>query len=116
MNNFPVVFNKKIYELKFMKPLENEAYAIIFEKVWAVIRKGYKNIDGGNSTEVYKEVLGDCYEEFFNEKMKVFDLNQLDNYNNYYTIMQTKKSDELWIKYLDYYNYSKINPKKVFEI
>ena len=41
LNKFP--YDKVSKQLIFMKPLEKEAYAIIFEKVWAVIRKGYKN-------------------------------------------------------------------------
>ena len=35
-NNYP-----QFPELRFMKPLEKEAYGIILEKVWAVIREGY---------------------------------------------------------------------------
>ena len=47
-NNFP----QKNQTLQFMKPLEKEAYAIIFEKVWAVVRGGFKHLDGGTTYEV----------------------------------------------------------------
>ena len=48
-NDFPINDNS---ELRFMKPLENEAYAIILEKAWAAIVGGYKNINGGNAYNV----------------------------------------------------------------
>ena len=70
LNNFPV----KEKELIFMKPLENEAYAIIFEKVWAVVRGGYKKIDNGKSCEVFNEVLGTNSKYLHNDNMKVCDL------------------------------------------
>ena len=54
-NNFPID-NKS--ELKFMKPLENEAYAIILEKAWAAIRGGYNKINGGRAYKVLNQLLG----------------------------------------------------------
>ena len=62
-----------------MKPLEKEAYAIIFEKVWAVIRKGgYKKIDGGYTYEVLNRVFGTDATYLYNDNMKVFDLDPND--------------------------------------
>ena len=62
-----------------MEPLEKEAYAIIFEKVWAVIRKGgYENINGGYTYEVLNRVLGTDAKYLYNDNMKVFDLDPKD--------------------------------------
>ena len=126
LNQFPIYYTNSYYfdkfafdnfrgyaELKFMKPLEKEAYAIIFEKVWAVIRGGYNKLDGGKSKEVFKEVFGKSSQHFYNEKMKVFDLEigpiRLQE------IIHTKKSDEYWIKAKIPFENNLINPKNVFE-
>ena len=66
-NKFPVEKN----ELKFMKPLENEAYAIILEKAWAAIVGGYKNIDGGRAYNVLNNLLGTSCKCVYNEKMEI---------------------------------------------
>ena len=78
LNNFPV----KEKELIYMKPLENEAYAIIFEKIWAVVKGGYKKINGGQSYEVFNKVLGTNSKYLHNDKMKVCDLDP-ENYIQY---------------------------------
>jgi hypothetical protein len=70
LNNFPV----EKEELKFMKPLNNEAYAIIFEKVCAVKRGGYNKIEGGKSCDVFNDVLGTSSKYLHNDNMKVCDL------------------------------------------
>ena len=54
-NKFPIESN---FNLKFMKPLENEAYGIILEKAWASLVGGYKNIDGGRAYKVLNKLLG----------------------------------------------------------
>ena len=71
-NMFPIEKNN---DLKFMKPLEKEAYGIIFEKVWAVIRGGYEQIDGGHGSEVLNKVLGTSSKDLFNKKMGKFEIN-----------------------------------------
>ena len=70
-NMFPTENNNN---LKFMKPLEKEAYAIIFEKVWAVIRGGYEQIDGGKGFEVLNKVLGTFSKDLINKKMGKFEI------------------------------------------
>ena len=80
-----------------MEPLEKEAYAIIFEKVWAVIRKGgYKKIDGGYTYEVLNRVLGTDATYLYNDNMKVFDLDP----NDYIKSMEKigEKNDESYEK------------------
>ena len=54
-NDFPI--NNKS-GLEFMKPLENEAYAIILEKAWAAIRGGYNKINKGRAFKVLNKLLG----------------------------------------------------------
>ena len=54
-NKFPIESN---FNLKLMKPLENEAYGIILEKAWASLVGGYKNIDGGRAYKVLNKLLG----------------------------------------------------------
>ena len=86
LNSFPVVEK----ELKFMKPKENEAFAIIFEKAIAGKKGGYKNSVGGKSCEVLDLVLGTTTKYVHNDKMKVFDLDT-EKYIQYNS--QTNVSD-----------------------
>ena len=67
-NEFPVDKND---DLIFMKPLENEAYAIILEKAWSAIVGGYKNINGGRAYKVLNKLLGTSCRCIYNEKMEV---------------------------------------------
>ena len=67
-NDFPI--NNKS-GLEFMKPLENEAYAIILEKAWAAIRGGYNKIKGGRAFKVLNKLFGTKCKCIFNEKMEV---------------------------------------------
>ena len=67
-NKFPIDSKSNLI---FMKPLENEAYAIILEKAWASIVGGYKNIDGGRAYEVLNKILGTSCKCIYNEKMEV---------------------------------------------
>ena len=96
LNQFPRDTDAKIPILKFIKPLEKEAYAIIFEKVWAVIRKGYCNINGGHSKEVFEKVLAGFSQIMYNNKMNIFDLKIHSETKQ--QIIHSKKSDEYWIK------------------
>ena len=54
-----------------MKPLENEAYAIILEKAWAAIRGGYNKINGGRAFKVLNQLLGTKCKCIYNEKMEI---------------------------------------------
>ena len=111
-NNFPVENGK----LKFLKPLEKEAYAIIFEKVWAVIRGGYNKIEGGNSFEVFKKVLGKSSDFFLNENMKVFDIdNNSKTYRDKIFIENIKKSDIYWKNKISKMTNNNINSKNIYE-
>ena len=83
-NDFPVNNNN---DLLFMKPLENEAYAIILEKAWAAIRKGYKNIEGGFGYKVLKALLGPSCSCIFNAKMEVL--------TNKYRDLEKKRIEEI---------------------
>ena len=139
-NNFPtecicdLKFNLK-FILKFMKPLENEAYGIIFEKVWAVIRGGYKFLDGGHEYDVLNKLLGTNCTDLYNKNMGIFslDINAYaqkmndGSFNNipkmsYQEIIQKvqekQESDKLWIqKIINIKDEAlKIEPKKVFEL
>ena len=114
LNQFPRDTDAKIPILKFIKPLEKEAYAIIFEKVWAVIRKGYCNINGGHSKEVFEKVLAGFSQIMYNNKMNIFDLKIHSETKQ--QIIHSKKSDEFWIKKIICLENNKINPKDVFEI
>lgn len=67
-NQFPVDYKS---DLVFMKPLENEAYAIILEKAWAAITGGYKKIDGGRAFKVLNKILGTTCKCIYNEKMEI---------------------------------------------
>ena len=67
-NKFPID-NKS--DLKFMKPLENEAFAIILEKAWAAIVGGYKKINGGRSYEVLNKLFGTSCGRMYNSKMEI---------------------------------------------
>ena len=67
-NKFPID-NK--YDLKFMKPLENESFAIILEKAWAAIVGGYKKINGGRSYEVLNKLFGTSCGRMYNSKMEI---------------------------------------------
>ena len=67
-NDFPINDNS---ELRFMKPLENEAYAIILEKAWAAIVGGYKNINGGNAYNVLNKLLGTSCRCIYNKNMEI---------------------------------------------
>ena len=130
LNNFPV----ENEELKYMKPLENEAYAIIFEKVWASKRGGYNKINGGKSCEVFNYVLGTSSNYLHNDNMKVSDLDaktyreyqrksnvsdkdikDIEDYNK--TIKKVKKSDIKMIKTLNKKKYEnqKIESEKAFD-
>jgi len=118
LNNFPVDEKKK---LKYMEPLEKEAYAIIFEKVWAVIRKGgYENIREGKTYEVLNRVLGTDATYLYNDNMKVFDLDPNDyiksmekvgkkNYKSYDKIVKEKEE----VKQSDKNNIKKDRANKI---
>lgn len=67
-NQFPVDSKS---DLVFMKPLENEAYAIILEKAWAAITGSYKKIDGGRAYNVLNKILGTSCNCIYNEKMEI---------------------------------------------
>ena len=123
LNSFPV--EDRI--LKFMKPLEKEAYAIIFEKVWAVIRGGYKNLESGRGYDVLNEVLGNKSICLFNDNMDEFDLqpqkyiedkklsyNFYDRINS--KIQKVKESDNYWKKEISNFNDNKINSNNVFKL
>ena len=113
-NKFPIKNGKLIY----MKPLENEAYAIIFEKVWAAtIKGGYKKLDkGGKSHEVLNKVLGTTSEHFYNDDMQIFDQESNGDPNKDKKIQEVKESDEYWKKEISRdQNKKKINPKGIFE-
>ena len=123
LNSFPV--EDRI--LKFMKPLEKEAYAIIFEKVWAVIRGGYKNLESGRGYDVLNEVLGTKSICLFNDNMDEFDLQPQKyiedkklSYNSYdiinSKIQKVKESDNYWKKEILNFNDNKINSNKVFKL
>lgn len=84
LNNFPLEEN----ELKYMKPKENEAFAIIFEKAIAGKKGGYKNSVGGKSCEVLDLVLGTTTKYVHNDNMKAFDPEKYIQYNS-----QTNVSD-----------------------
>ena len=131
-NNFPT---ENIHNLKFMKPLENEAYGIIFEKVWAVIRGGYKFLDGRHEYDVLNKLLGTNCTDLYNKNMGIFslDINAYaqkmndGSFNNipkmsYQEIIQKvqekQESDKLWIqKIINIKDEAlKIEPKKVFEL
>ena len=123
LNNFPVNIQK---ELVYMKPLKKEAYAIIFEKVWAVVRRGYKNIEGGFTYEVLNRVLGTSATYLYNDNMKIFDLDPYDyikrmklpnTYSLYKEIAQqiqeVKESD---INYINSNPSNTINSKESFKL
>ena len=74
-NEFPIESN---FNLKFMKPLENEAYGIILEKAWASLVGGYKNIDGGRAYKVLNKLLGTSCKCVYNEKMEILTNNFKD--------------------------------------
>ena len=124
-NNFP----QKNEKLIFMEPLEKEAYAIIFEKVWAVIRGGFKYLDGGRASDVLNKVLGTSTKYKFNKRMGIFDIN-LNKYLKYKNknntkdyqdiekkIQSIKESDRQWQKSIeeDFDEQNKIDPKDAFE-
>jgi len=117
-NDFPVENN----ELKFIKPLEKEAYAIIFEKVWAVIRGGYCKIKGGKTYEVINKIFGISSNYLYNKEMGIFDID-LDKYKLKFESFDEKlyedvrKSDMEWIKKISEYPYNQqtIDPKSVFD-
>ena len=67
-NDFPI--NNKS-GLEFMKPLENEAYAIILEKAWAGIKGGYNEINEGCAYKVLNKLLGTKCKCIYNEKMEI---------------------------------------------
>lgn len=135
-NNFPTECTHNLeFILKFMKPLENEAYGIIFEKVWAVIRGGYKFLDGGHEYDVLNKLLGTNCTDLYNKNMGIFslDINAYaqkmndGSFNNipkmsYQEIIQKvqekQESDKLWIqKIINIKDEAlKIEPKKVFEL
>ena len=130
-NNFPT---EQIHNLKFMKPLEKEAYGIIFEKVWAVVRGGYNKLDKGYSYKVLNKVLGTNCNSLYNKNMGIFTINinayynkMINDYSNNMKKMSyndlTKKikekqdGDIYWqqiIKKKD--EKEKIDPKTVFEL
>ena len=123
-NNFP----QKNEKLLFMEPLEKEAYAIIFEKVWAVIRGGFKYLDGGRASDVLNKVLGTSTKYKFNKRMGIFDIN-LNKYLKYKNknntkdyqdiekkIQSIKESDRYWQKRIEGFDeQNKIDPKDAFE-
>ena len=110
-----------------MKPLEKEAFAIIFEKVWATIRGGYNKLSSGTTYEVLNKVLGTSSQYLYNDDMKIFDVEPIDYYiNKYYKsfeyydfykkIQKVKESDYNWRNKISTNNsYKKINSKNVFE-
>lgn len=122
-NDFPVECNN----LKFIKPLEKEAYAVIFEKVWALIRGGYSKIDGGTTYEVLNKVFGTSSNYIYNSKMGIFDID-LKKYEIKYKLFDEKlkdikklykdikKNDEIWIKKISEYPYNQqsIDPELAF--
>ena len=123
-NDFPVESNN----LKFIKPLEKEAYAVIFEKVWALIRGGYSKIDGGTTYEVLNKVFGTSSNYLYNSKMGIFDID-LKKYKLEYKLFDEnlkdieilyediKRSDKEWIKKISEYPYNQrtIDPELAFE-
>jgi hypothetical protein len=123
-NDFPVENN----ELKFIKPLEKEAYAVIFEKVWAVIRGGYGKIKGGKTYEVTNKVFGISSNYLYNKEMGIFDID-LNKYKLEYKLFDEnlkdieilyediKRSDKEWIKKISEYPYNQqtIDPELSFE-
>ena len=124
-NLFPIENNN---ELKFMKPLEKEAYGIIFEKVWAVIRGGYEEINGGNGFEVLNKVLGTNSKDLFNKEMGKFEINikqyiekkkpsmTYENINK--KVIKKQEADIHWQKFIEKNakEEEKIDPKKVFDL
>ena len=96
-NEFPID-NKS--ELRFMKPLEKEAYAMILEKAWAAIVGGYKNINGGRAYNVLNKILGTSCSCIYNKKMEIL----------------TKKFRNKEKKEIDYINKKNSNSKKDPEI
>ena len=124
LNNFPVNKNK---ELIFMKPLEKEAYAIIFEKVWAVIRGGYMKLNGGKTFDIFNKVLGTSATYLYNDNMKIFDLdanNYIKSknipphlYNDIYQQIQiVKEKDKEYLLSSNDDNKIKINCKESFKL
>ena len=123
LNKFPVKNNV----LLFMKPKTNEAYAIIFEKVWAVIRGGYKKLEYGRCEEVFNKVLGTSSTTIMNKNMKQFDLDpkkykeykgssssrSLEDINK--QIKNVQESDAKWINNFQNYSYNESKSNKVFE-
>ena len=115
-------------DLKFMKPLEKEAYGIIFEKVWAVIRGGYEQIDGGKGFEVLNKVLGTSSKDLFNKKMGKFEINikqYIDKKKPSMTyesinkkIQKKQEADIHWQQKIEKIakEEEKIDPKKVFAL
>jgi len=131
-NNFPT---ENIHNLKFMKPLENEAYGIIFEKVWAVIRGGYNNINGGLECNVLNKVLGTNCQDLYNKNMGIFDIDinayyfykMNSNYSNNIPkipydnlvkqVQEIKEGDICWKQFImTQKDELKIDPKTVFEL
>ena len=121
-NEFPIENN----ELKYMKPLQNEAYAIIFEKVWAVIKGGYNLMDGGQVCKVLNKVLGTSSTNLYNDNMKIFNLKTEDyiKYKNLSnkslenirkSIQKVKISDVKWINEIRRRKLTKIKSNKAFD-
>ena len=75
-NLFPIEPNG---ELKFMKPLEKEAYAIILEKAWAGKRGQYKKLNSGRANDVLNTLLGTSCRPIYNQKMAIL----TTEYRNY---------------------------------
>ena len=99
LNEFPVKNENNNTILMYMKPLENEAYGIIFEKVWAAYRGGYKNLEGGQAHEVLDKVLGTSSEILYNDNIKIFNLESNSSLNkNNSKIQNAIKRDKLWNK------------------
>ena len=124
-NDFPQINET----LKFMKPLENEAYAIIFEKAWAVYRGGYKELKRGHTNDVLNKVLGTTSKDKFNKRMGVFEidvekyLKHINKYNEesrkdtLKKVQEIKEGDEQCIKILEKKDdKDKIDPKEAFEL
>ena len=78
-NNFPV---NNDGDFEFIQPLEKEAYATIFEKVWALLRGGYNKLSGGFAYEVLNKVLGTSSSDLYNNNMGIFDIN-INLYKDY---------------------------------
>ena len=130
-NNFPT---DKIHNLKFMKPLEKEAYGIIFEKVWAVVRGGYGKLDWGCTYKVLNKVLGTDCQTLYNNNMGIFNID-INAYhykmNNTFSnnipkmsyedlckkVQEKQEGDKHWQQLIKQKSEDiKINPKTVFEL